>query len=148
MRVMMMLKADKNTEAGAPPTREHMAEMGKLMEDMAKAGVLLAADGLQPSAKGKRIAFSGGTITSVTDGPFTETKELIAGFCMIQAKSWEEVMDWSQRFAAIQGNGESELRPLFDPSDFCEDVFPAEDAARELALREELQRKAGKAATY
>ena len=147
MRVMMMLKADKNTEAGTPPTREHMAEMSKLVEDMAKAGVLLAADGLQPSAKGKRIAFSGGKITSVTDGPFTETKELIAGFCMIQAKSWEEVMDWSRRFAAIQGNGESELRPLFD-ADFCGEVFPAEDAAREQALRDELQRKAGKAATY
>jgi hypothetical protein len=148
MRVMMMVKADRNTEAGTLPTREHLAEMGKLMEDMAKAGVLLGGDGLQPSARGKRIAFSGGKITSVTDGPFTETKELIAGFCIIQAKSWDEVMDWSRRFAAIQGNGESELRPLFDPSDFPEDVFPAEDAAREQALREELQRKAGNAATY
>jgi hypothetical protein len=145
---MMLLKADKKTEAGTLPTREHLAEMGKLVEDMAKAGVLLAADGLHPSAKGKRIAYAGGKIISVTDGPFTETKELIAGFCMIQAESWEEVMDWSRRFAAIQGNGECELRPLFEPSDFPEEVFPAEDAAREQALREELQRKAGKAATY
>jgi hypothetical protein len=145
---MMLLKADKKTEAGTLPTREHLAEMGKLVEDMAKAGVLLAADGLHPSAQGKRIAYADGKITSVTDGPFTETKELIAGFCMIQAESWEEVMDWIRRFAAIQGTGECELRPLFEPSDFPEEVFPAEDAAREQALREELQRKAGKAATY
>jgi hypothetical protein len=148
MRVMMLLKADKTTEAGGPPSKEHLAEMGKLIEDMAKAGVLLAAEGLQPSSKGKRIRFTEGKITSVTDGPFTETKELIAGFCMIQANSWDEVMSWNKRFAAVQGNGESELRPMFEASDFPEDVFPAEDARREQALRDELQRKAGKAATY
>jgi hypothetical protein len=148
MRVMMMLKADKNTEAGGTPGKEHLAEMGRLIEDMAKAGVLLAAEGLQPSSKGKRLKFSGGKITSVTDGPFTEAKELIAGFCMIQANSWDEVMRWSERFAAVEGNGETELRPLFEASDFPEDVLPAEDAAREQALREELQRKAGKAAAY
>jgi hypothetical protein len=148
MRVMMMLKSNNDTETGAPPNKEHMVEMGKLMEEMAKAGVLLAADGLQPSSKGKRVKFAGGKITSVTDGPFTETKELIAGFCMIQAKSWEEVMEWGRRFAAVQGEGETELRPLFEASDFPEEIFPAEDAAREQALRDELQRKAGKAATY
>jgi hypothetical protein len=148
MRVMMMLKSDRKTEAGGLPTREHLAAMGKLMEDMAKAGVLLAADGLQPSSKGKRVKFSGGAITSVTDGPFTETKELIAGFCMIQATSWDEVMEWGRRFAAVEGEGETEFRPLFEASDFPEDVFPAEDAAREQELRDELQRKAGKAATY
>jgi hypothetical protein len=148
MRVMMMLKSNKKMEAGGLPTQEHLAAMGKLMEDMAKAGVLLAADGLQPSSKGKRVKFSGGKITSVTDGPFTETKELIAGFCMIQAASWDEVMEWGRRFAAVEGEGETELRPLCEASDFPEDIFPAEDAAREQELRDELQRKAGKAATY
>jgi hypothetical protein len=135
-------------EAGVLPTREHLAAMGKLMEDMAKAGVLLAADGLHPSSKGKRLKFSGGKITSVTDGPFTETKELIAGFCIIQAPSWDDVMEWGRRFAAVEGDGETELRPMFEASDFPEDIFPAEDAAREQELRDELQRKAGKAATY
>jgi hypothetical protein len=148
MRVMMLLKANKTTEAGGIPSKEHLAEMGKLIEDMAKAGVLLAAEGLHPSSKGKRVRFTGGKITSVTDGPFTETKELIGGFCMLQVNSWDEAMLWSERFAAVKGNGETELRPLFEASDFPEDVFPAEDAAREQALRDELQRKAGKAATY
>ena len=148
MRVMMMLKANKKTETGVLPTKAHLAAMGKLMEDMAKAGVLLAADGLQPSAKGKRVTFSGGKITSVIDGPFTETKELIAGFCLIQAASWDEVMEWGKRFAEVEREGETELRPLFEASDFPEEIFPAEDAAREQELRDELQRKAGKAATY
>ena len=137
MRVMMMLRADKNTETGVPPTPEHMEQMGKLVEDMAKAGVLIAADGLQPSARGKRIKFSGGKITSIVDGPFTETKELIAGYCIIQAKSWDDVLQWSTRFASIQGDGESELRPMYDQGD-CSDS----------ELREELQRKAGTAAVY
>jgi hypothetical protein len=145
---MMMIRSDRKMEAGGLPTREHLAAMGKLMEDMAKAGVLLAADGLHPSSKGKRLKFSGGKITSVTDGPFTETKELIAGFCIIQAASWDDVMEWGRRFAAVEGEGETELRPLFEASDFPEDIFPAEDAAREQELRDELQRKAGKAATY
>jgi hypothetical protein len=137
MRVMMMLRADRNTETGVPPTPEHMAEMGKLVEGMAKAGVLVAADGLQPSARGKRITFSGGRITSVTDGPFTETKELIAGYCIIQVNTWDDVLAWSDRFASIQRDGESELRPMYDQGD-CSDQ----------ELREELQRKAGVAAAY
>lgn len=148
MRVMMMIKTTGDSEGCQSPNRDRMIDMGKLMEDMAKAGVLLAAEGLQPTSKGKRIKFSGGKITSITDGPFIESKELVGGFCLIQVNTWDEVMAWSDRFAAIQGEGESELRPLFEACDFSEDVFPAEAAAREQALRDELQRKAGAAANY
>jgi hypothetical protein len=114
MRVMMILKADKNTEAGGTPSKEHLAEMGKLIEDMAKAGVLLAAEGLQPSSKGKRLKFTGGKITSVTDGPFTETKELIAGFAIVQVKSMAEAIELAERFLKIAGDGESEIRLMHD----------------------------------
>ena len=148
MRVMVIVKASKESEAGVMPDTKSLTEMGKYNEQLAKAGIMLAGEGLQPTSKGKRIKFSGGKITSVTDGPFTESKELVGGFCMIQVSSWDEVMAWSDRFAAIQGEGESELRPLFEATDFCEDVFPAEAAAREQALRDELQRRAGTAATY
>ncbi|MBI4503799.1 MAG: YciI family protein, partial [Gemmatimonadetes bacterium] len=120
------------------------AEMGKLMEDMAKAGVLIAADGLQPSSKGKRIKFSGGKITAVRDGPFTESKELVAGFCMIDVKSWDEALAWTRRFAQVEGEGETELRPLYEASDFPPEVFSPEDASHEQALRDELQRKVAK----
>jgi len=147
MKVMVIVKASKASEAGEMPSQQLLTEMGKYNEELQKAGIMLDGAGLHPTSKGKRVRFAGRNRT-VIDGPFTETKELIAGFCMIQAESWEEVMDWSRRFAAIQGSGECELRPLFEPSDFPEEVFPAEDAAREQALREELQRKAGKAATY
>lgn len=142
MRFMMLLKADKDSEAGALPSQELMAEMGGFIEEMAKAGVLLAAEGLHPSSKGKRLRFSGGKVVSVTDGPFTETKELVAGFAIIQVRSWEEALEWSNRFARVQGEGECEIRPLFEASDFPPEIFPAEDAAREQALREELQWRA------
>ena len=144
MRFMMMVKADKDSEAGVLPSKEILVGMGNLMEEMAKAGVLLAGEGLQPSSKGKRLKFSGGKVTLVTDGPFAETKELIAGFCMIQVDSWAEVLEWSGRFAKVAGEGESEIRPLFEVTDFPPEIFPPEDAAREQALREELQRNAAK----
>src|ERR1700674_2578727 len=99
MPFMMIYKpADsKDTEAGVPPTQDEMAKMGKFIEEMAKAGVLLAADGLQPSSKGARVRLSGGKVT-VTDGPFTETKELIAGFAIVQVKSKAEAVEWAKRF--------------------------------------------------
>lgn len=123
MRVMMMLRADRNTETGVPPTAEHMAAMGQLIEDMAKAGVLVAADGLQPSARGKRMKFAGGRITSITDGPFAETKELIAGYWIINVKSKAEAIEWAKKipFKQLPNAGrepEVELRQFFEIEDF------------------------------
>jgi hypothetical protein len=117
-----------------------MAEMGKLIEEMVKAGVLLATEGCQPSAKGARVRLTNGKIT-VTDGPFTETKELVAGFALIQAKSKEEAIEWTTRFLHVAGDGESEIRQIFDPTDFAPEVFPPEEAAREKAWREDLYKK-------
>jgi hypothetical protein len=142
MRFMMMLKGTAKTEAGGTPDRDVMIRMGRLMEDMARAGVLLAADGLKPSSEGKRLRFRGGKITSMIDGPFTETKELVAGFCMIETASWDEALEWARRFAAVEGDGETEIRPLYEVTDFPPEVFPPEEVARELALRDELNRKA------
>src|SRR5712691_7832017 len=96
MKFMVLLKADKNTEAGTLPDEKLLAEMGKYNEELVKAGVLLAAEGLQPSAKGARVKFSGGKRT-VIDGPFTEAKELIAGYWLIQTKSKEEAIEWVKR---------------------------------------------------
>jgi hypothetical protein len=92
--------------------------MGKLIEEMTKAGVLLATEGCQPSSKGARVRLSGGRIT-VTDGPFTETKELVAGFAMIQVKSKDEAIEWTRRFLKVAGDGESEIRQLHEASDFA-----------------------------
>ena len=125
---------------GTQPTREHMAEMGKLIEEMVKAGVLLATEGCQPSAKGARVRLTNGKIT-VTDGPFTETKELVAGFALIEVKSKEEAIEWTRRFLHVAGDGESEIRQIFDPTDFAPEVFPPEEAAREKAWREDLYKK-------
>ena len=143
MRFMMLLKANEDSEAGVLPSKEVVTGMGDLMEDMAKAGVLLAGEGLQPSSKGKRLKFVGGKVTSVTDGPFAESKELIAGFCTIEVDTWAEVLQWSERFAQVAGEGESEIRPLYEVSDFPSEILPPEEAAREQALRDELQHKAG-----
>src|SRR5712692_5634701 len=96
MRFMMLVKANKDSEAGVLPSKELIAAMGRFNEEMAKAGVMLAAEGLQSSSKGARIKFSGGKRT-VTDGPFTETKELLAGFWLIQAKSKAEAIEWAKR---------------------------------------------------
>jgi hypothetical protein len=142
MRFMMLVKANKDSEAGVLPSRELVAAMGKFNEEMMKAGVLLAGEGLHPSSKGARIKFSGGKRT-VTNGPFAETKELLAGFWMIQVKSREEAMDWASRVPFADGE-EIEIRQVFETSDFPPEVLPPEDAAREEALRAELQRKATK----
>ena len=139
MRYMLMIKANEDTEAGVPPTPGQLQAMGQLMEEMAEAGVLLGGDGLQPSSKGKRIKIAGGKIVSVTDGPFTETKEVVAGYAVVQVDSYEELERWNERFAAAQGDGECEIRPLYEASDFISDGFTAEDAAREDALRRQLE---------
>jgi hypothetical protein len=118
MRFMMLYKPGK--ESDRPPTQQEMADMGQLIGDMAKAGVLIATDGLQSSAKGVRVRISGGEFT-VTDGPFTETKELIAGYAIVQAKSKQEAIELAKRFLKVVGEGESEIRLMHDAP-----AFPAE----------------------
>jgi len=108
---MMFYKSGK--EATAPPSNEHLAEMGKLIEEMTKAGVLLSTEGLQPSSKGARVRVSGGKFT-VSDGPFTEAKEFIGGYAMVQVKSKEEAIEWAKRFLKVVGEGESEIRLIHD----------------------------------
>jgi hypothetical protein len=139
MRFMMQVRADKKTEAGVLPSKELVAAMGKFNEQMVKAGVLLSADGLQPSSKGARLTFSGAKRT-VTEGPFAETRELIAGFWMIRAKSKNEAIEWAKRVPFADGEV-VEIRQVFEASDFPPEILPAADAAREGALREELRRK-------
>jgi hypothetical protein len=142
MRFMMLVKASKESEAGALPSRELLAAMGQFNEEMVKAGVLLAGEGLQPSSKGARVTFSGSG-RAVTDGPFAETKELLAGFWMIDVKSKADALAWASRVPFR--NGEVvEVRPVFEAPDFPAEVFPPEEVAREQALRDELQRKAAK----
>jgi len=142
MRFLMLVKASKDSEAGALPRKALLSAMGQFNEEMAKAGVLLAGEGLQASSKGARITFSGSK-RSVTDGPFAETKELLAGFWMIQVKSKAEAIAWASRVPFADGEV-VEVRQVFEASDFPADVFPPEDAAREEELRQELQRKAAK----
>ena len=142
MRVMVIVKADKDSEAVVLPTKktkETFAAMGKFNEELVKAGVMLAGEGLQPSSKGKRVRFSGQQRT-IIDGPFTETKELIGGFWLWQVKSMEEAVEWLKR-APFDGGAEVEIRQVYEVSDFPAEVLPPEDAAREQALRDELQRK-------
>jgi hypothetical protein len=142
---MVLVKADKNSEAGIPltkETKETFAAMGKFNEELVKAGVMLAGEGLQPSAKGKRVRFSGKQRT-VIDGPFSETKELIGGFWLWQVKSMEEAVEWLKRAPFGEG-AEVEIRQVYEASDFPAEILPSEDAAREQALRDELQRKAAK----
>ncbi|MBC7791319.1 MAG: YciI family protein [Anaerolineae bacterium] len=125
MRFMILVKADKNSEAGVLPDEKLLAEMGKYNEELVKAGVLLAADGLQPSSKGARVKFSGSKRT-VTDGPFSETKELIAGFWLIQVKSKEEAIEWVKRAPNPFPGTESEIeiRQVFETEDFGEELTP------------------------
>jgi len=115
MRFMTLYKPGK--ESDAPPSQQEMADMGQFIEEMAKAGVLIATDGLQPSSKGARVRISGGKFT-VTDGPFTETKELVAGYAIIQAKSKEEAIELTKRFLKVVGEGESEIRLMHDAPAF------------------------------
>ncbi len=118
MRFMILIKADKNSEAGALPDEQILSEMGKFNEELVKAGVMLAGEGLQPSSKGARVKFSGSTRT-VVDGPFTESKELIAGFWILQVKSKEEAIEWMKRCPnPMQGESEIEIRQIFEADDF------------------------------
>ena len=140
MRILGLLKADHESEAGATPSAELMAKMGAFMEEVAKAGVLVATDGLKPSAAGKRVRLAGGKVTAI-DGPFTESKELVASYALFEVSSMAEAVEWTSRFLNVLGQGECELRPIFEPSDFSPDIFPPEAAAREEALRAEMEQR-------
>ena len=143
MRILGMLKADKDSEAGAPPSKELIERMGTFIEEVTKAGVMLSTDGLHPSAKGKRVRLSGGKVT-VIDGPFTESKELVASYALFQVKSMDEAIHWTRRFLEVLGKGECELRPIFEASDFSPDVLSPEQAKREDATRQDMRRNATK----
>ena len=138
MRFMVLVKADKNSEAGVLPDQKLLAEMGKFNEELVKAGVMLAGEGLQPSAKGARVKFAGGKRT-VIDGPFTETKELIAGFWLIQVKSKEEAIEWVKRCPdPLEGESEIEIRQVFDTDDFAPSDPTGELRAAEERLRAQM----------
>jgi hypothetical protein len=141
MRFMVIVKADKNSEAGVLPDEKLLAEMGAYNEELAKAGVLLAAEGLQPSSKGARVRFSG-TKRTVIDGPFSETKELIAGFWIIQVKSKEEAIEWVRRAPNPFPGTESEIeiRQVFEADDFGAEFTP-ELRAQEERIRAEAAKK-------
>ena len=140
MRFMIIRKADQDTETGVLPSEELLAAMMRYNEELVNAGVMLQGEGLQPSAKGARVKFSGGRPT-VIDGPFTEAKELIAGFTMIQVNSKEEAIEWVKRWPAIDGNGEVELeiRQVFEAEDFGPEFTPE--------LREQEERLRARAAS-
>jgi len=140
MRFMVMVKADKNTEAGALPDEKLLTDMGKYNEEVAKAGVLLAGEGLHPSSKGARVRFSGAQRT-VIDGPFTEAKELIAGFWLWQVRSKEEAIEWVKRCPnPMPGESEIEIRQVFEAEDFGE-AFTPELREQEERLRAEIEGK-------
>ena len=133
MRFLVMVKANKDSEAGVLPDERMLTEMGKFNDELVKAGIMLAGEGLQPSSKGARISYAGGKRT-VRDGPFTETKELVAGFWIWQVKSRQEALEWAKRIPFQEG--EVEIRQVFEPEDFGEAFTP------ELRRQEERQRAA------
>jgi hypothetical protein len=139
---MVIVKATKNSEAGVMPSEELLTKMGNFNEELVKAGILLAGDGLHPSSKGKRVRFSGGKKT-VIDGPFAETKELIAGFWIWQVKSMEEALEWARRCPDPMPGEESELeiRPVFELDDFGEELTPELRAQEERVFAEAAARQ-------
>ncbi len=138
MRFMIIRKADAQTEAGVMPQEELLAAMGAYTEELVKAGVLLGGDGLHPSSRGARVKFSAGKPT-ITDGPFAEAKELVAGYLLISVKSPDEALEWVKRWPAIDGDGEVELeiRQVFEADDFGPEFTPELRAADE-RLREQV----------
>jgi hypothetical protein len=141
MRVMVIVKATKNSEAGVMPSEKLLADMGKFNEELVKAGIMLAGDGLHPSSKGKRVRFAGGK-RAVVDGPFAETKELIAGYWIWQVKSIDEAVEWVRRCPDPMPGEEAEIeiRPVFEAEDFGKEFTP-ELRAQEERLRAEVQRQ-------
>jgi hypothetical protein len=140
MRFMVIIKATKDSEAGVMPDQQMLTEMGNFNEELVKAGVMLGGEGLHPSSKGKRIKFSGAKRT-VVDGPFSETKELIAGYWIWQTKSLEEAVEWAKRIPNPTGDeGVVEIRPIFESDDFGAEFTP-ELRAQEDRLRAEIAAK-------
>ena len=141
MRVMVMVKASKNSEAGKMPSEKDLADMGNFNEQLVKAGVMLAGEGLHPSSRGKRLRFANGTKT-VVDGPFAETKELVAGYWIWQVKSIEEAVEWARRCPVPMPGEECELeiRPVFEAEDFGKEFTP-ELRAQEERLAQEIARQ-------
>ncbi len=135
MRAMIINKADAETEAGIPPSQELLVGVGNLLDEMTKAGILLAAEGVQPSARGARVKVVDGRRT-VTDGPFAETKELIGGFMLVQVRSMDEAIEWTARLAEVL-ESEVEVRPVVELSQF-EDVLSPEEIARQQATHDSL----------
>jgi hypothetical protein len=124
MRVMVIVKATADSEAGLMPTEQLLAEMGRYNEELVKAGIMLAGEGLKPSSQGKRIHFSG-TKRTVIDGPFAETKELIAGYWLWQVRSMEEAVEWARRCPnPMPGESDLEIRPIFEAADFGAEFTP------------------------
>lgn len=140
MRVMVIVKASSESETGAIPTEKELLEMGAFNDELVKAGVMLSGDGLHPSKRGARIQYAGGKRT-VIDGPFAETKELVAGFWMLQVKTFEEAVEWLKR--APFKDGEVELRPVFEADDFGAEYTP-EVRAQEDAQRAAIEKQHGK----
>ena len=138
MRVMVIVKADQNSEAGILPDKQLFENMGKYNEELVKAGVMLAAEGLQASSNGKRVKFSGEKRT-ITDGPFSETKELIAGFWLWQVRSMDEAVEWLKR-APFGGGTEVEIRRVFEAEDFGENLTP-ELREQDARLRQQTSKK-------
>jgi hypothetical protein len=137
MRVMVLVKATKDSEAGVMPSQELLTEMGKFNEELVKAGVMLAGEGLHPSSKGARVHFSGDKRT-VTDGPFAETKELVAGYWLWQVRSMDEAVEWAKRCPnPMEEGGVLEIRPVFEAEDFGEEFTP-ELREQEERLRAEI----------
>ena len=137
MRVMVIVKANKDSEAGLMPTKEILTEMGKFNEQLVNAGIMLSGDGLHPSSRGKRVKFSDVGKSTVFDGPFAETKELVAGFWIWQVRSIDEALDWAKR-APFGPGAELEIRPFFEPEDFGAEFTP-ELREQEDRLRKEIK---------
>jgi hypothetical protein len=142
MRVMVMVKATKESEAGNLPSEQRLSEMGKFNEELVKAGVMLAGEGLQASSKGARVQFSSGGKRTVIDGPFTETKELVAGFWLWQVKSMDEAIEWVKRCPnPMDGDSEIEIRQVFEAADFGAEFTP-ELREQERRLAEQMAKNA------
>jgi hypothetical protein len=141
MRVMVIVKASEESEAGQMPTAEELNEMGKFNTELVNAGIMLAGEGLRPSKEGVRLTYEGGGKASATDGPFAETKELVAGFWILEVKSLDEAVEWMRRAPFPEGT--VEIRPVFEAEDFGEEFTPEARAAEE-QLRAKIEEQHGK----
>jgi len=139
MKILGMLRADDASEADVPPTKDLMERMGAFVQEATDAGVIIGGDGLRPSKFGKRVRLKNGNF-DVIDGPFTESKELIASYALFQVDTMDEALHWTRRFLEVLGQGECELRPISGAEDFPADVFTPEEQAREAQTREKWAR--------